>query len=417
MTTHLNTQTLLDTAMQRSGGLSDFGDSTFRPALDILVQSINQEGKLSATGAHIFSERLIESLITRLTFERQLKAHPEILDEPLDNPVFIIGLPRTGTTMLHRVLASDSRFYTPLWWEVRFPVPMPASAMDAEDPRIALAKAEVKMMLDAMPELLTMHPIDAELPDEEVVLMEHSFLSAMYAYANIPTYTRWLGEQDTTPAYIYLKKQLQFLQWQKRQRGQQAERWILKSPHHIHALEALFKVFPDAKIIQTHRDPLETIPSMSSFAHTIWNIYSDEANPCDAAKLWSAKFARGMNDAIKVREHIPDDRFLDVWYLDAVKSPIEVARSIYPFIDMPLTATAVQQMHDWVNRNQRDQRAPHMYSLEKMGLDKVQLERDFKQYREQYILPRLAQHNAWSAGTMKTAFTGDIRDSRNIGRR
>jgi len=394
MNTRLNAQTLLDTAIQRSAGLSDFGDPTFKPALEILVTSLNQEGKLSSTGAHIFSERLIESLVTRLAFEQQLKEHPEILAEPLDKPVFIIGLPRTGTTMLHRVLASDSRFYTPLWWEVRFPVPMPNAAEGAEDPRIALAKAEVKMMLDAMPELLTMHPIDAELPDEEVVLMEHSFLSAMYAYANIPAYTRWLGEQDTTPAYLYLKKQLQFLQWQKRQRGQNAERWILKSPHHIHALDALFKVFPDAKIIQTHRDPLETIPSMSSFAHTIWNIYSDHADPCDAAKLWSAKFARGMNDAIKVREHMPGERFLDVWYLDAVKAPIAVAKTIYSFINMPLTQTAEKQMHDWVNHNQRGQRAPHVYSLEKMGLDKTQLERDFKQYRERYILPRQARHDA-----------------------
>jgi len=393
MSTQLNTQDLLVTAVQRSGGLSNFGDPTFKPALEILVDSINQEGKLSATGAHIFSERLIESLVTRLTFEQQLKQHPEILDEPLHNPVFIIGLPRTGTTMLHRVLASDSRFYTPLWWEVRFPVPIPGVAADGEDPRIALARAEVKMMLDAMPELLTMHPIDAELPDEEVVLMEHSFLSAMYAYANIPTYTRWLGEQDTTPAYTYLKKQLQFLQWQKRQRGQQAERWILKSPHHIHAMDALFTVFPDAKVIQTHRDPLETIPSMSSFAHTIWNIYSDQADPRDAARLWSAKFARGMGDAIKVRERMPDDRFLDVWYLDAVKAPVEVAKTIYPFINMPLTRTAERQMHDWVNQNQREQRAPHLYSLEKMGLSKDQLERDFKQYRERYILPRLMQHS------------------------
>jgi len=394
MTTQLNSRTLLDTAIQRSGGLSNFGDPTFKPALEVLVQSINQEGKLSGAGAHIFSERLIESLVTRLTFEQQLAQHPEILDERLDHPVFIIGLPRTGTTMLHRVLASDSRFYTPLWWEVRFPVPMPTSARDAEDPRIALARAEVKMMLDAMPELLTMHPIDAELPDEEVVLMEHSFLSAMYAYANIPTYTQWLGEQDTTPAYVYLKKQLQFLQWQKRQRGQHAERWILKSPHHIHAMDALFAVFPDAKVIQTHRDPLETIPSMSSFAHTIWNIYSDQADPRDAARLWSAKFARGMGDAIKVRQHMPDDRFLDIWYLDAVKSPIEIASTIYPFINMPLTAAAKQQMHDWISRNQREQRAPHVYSLEKMGLSKDQLERDFKQYREQYILPRQARHSA-----------------------
>lgn len=392
MATNLDTQALLDAARLRTGGLNDFGDSRFRPALDKLVSSINAEGNLSEKGAGIFAARLVESLASRLALEDNLKRHPEILAEELNNPVFIIGLPRTGTTMLHRVLARDSRFYTPLWWEVRFPVPISPATSNGDDPRIKLAKAEVKMMLEAMPELLTMHPLDAELPDEEVVLMEHSFLSAMYAYANVPTYTEWLGRQDQTPAYSYLKKQLQFLQWQKRQRGEVAQRWILKAPHHTHAMDVLFKVFPDAKVIQTHRDPLETIPSMSSFAYTIWRVYSDLADPRDSAQLWSAKFARGLRDAINVRDTMLADKFLDVWYLDAVATPMEVAKAVYPFIGMTLTEDAERSMRDWVQHSSRDKRAPHAYSLEKMGLTEEQLKRDFKEYRERYILPRLEQN-------------------------
>ncbi|PRX27331.1 sulfotransferase family protein [Paraburkholderia sp. BL18I3N2] len=382
------TQALLAAAMHRSGGLRDFGDASFRPALDMLVKSINEEGRLSEKGAEIFADRLVESLSSRLALEYNLKRYPAILAEELKDPIFIIGLPRTGTTMLHRVLARDSRFYTPMWWEVRFPVPIGPTAPDGEDPRIKLAKSEVKMMLDAMPELLTMHPLDAELPDEEVVLMEHSFLSAMYAYANVPTYTEWLGRQDQTPAYEYLKRQLQFLQWQKRQRGEVAQRWILKAPHHTHAMDVLFKVFRDAKIIQTHRDPLETIPSMSSFAYTIWRVYSDVADPRDAAMLWSTKFAKGLRDAIAVRDRMPADRFLDVWYLDAVAKPLEVAKAIYPFIGMSLTDEAEREMRSWVEHSSRDKRAPHAYSLEKMGLTEAQLKKDFAEYRERYILPR-----------------------------
>ncbi|VVE70009.1 sulfotransferase [Pandoraea captiosa] len=379
---------LLDAAVQRSNGLNDFGDPSFLPALERLVHSINAEGKLSENGAAIFTERLIESLASRLALESHLKRHPEILQEELKQPVFIIGLPRTGTTMLHRVLARDRRFYTPLWWEVRFPAPLGPTPSEGEDPRVALAKSEVKMMLEAMPELLTMHPLDAELPDEEVVLMEHSFLSAMYAYANIPTYTEWLGKQDQTPAYRYLKRQLQFLQWQKRRRGEVAQRWILKAPHHTHAMDVLFKVFPDAKVIQTHRDPLETIPSMSSFAHTIWRVYSDQADPREAAALWSAKFAKGLRDAIGVRDKLPADRFLDVWYLDAVAKPLEVARTVYPFIGMTLTDEAEKSMSEWIGQSSRDKRAPHDYSLEKMGLTRSKLESDFDEYRQRYILPR-----------------------------
>lgn len=390
MTIELESEALLAAASKRRGGLADFGDASFRPALDALLASIREEARLSATGERLFSDRLVESLSSRLSLEDYIKRYPEITEERITDPVFIVGLPRTGTTMLHRVLARDSRFYTPLWWEVRFPAPF-SDQSSAEDPRIAAARAEVKMMIEAMPELLTMHPLDAELPDEEVVLMEHSFLSAMYAYANVPAYTAWLGQQDQTPAYAYLKRQLQFLQWQKRKRGEVAQRWILKAPHHTHAMDVLFKVFPDAKIIQTHRDPIETIPSMSSFAYTIWRVYSDEADPREAASLWSAKFSKGLQDAIHVRDSVPADRFLDVWYLDAVARPMEVVERIYPFLGLAPTEEAVRSMHAWLQASSRDKRAPHDYSLEKMGLTRAQLERDFAEYRQRYILPRLSR--------------------------
>ncbi|NLP64841.1 sulfotransferase family protein [Paraburkholderia sacchari] len=391
MTVPLESEALLAAASKRRDGLTDFGDKSFLPALEALLASINKEGKLSGLGKSLFSERLVESLASRLTLEQYVSRYPEILQESIEQPVFIVGLPRTGTTMLHRVLAQDPRFYTPKWWEVRFPAPFDDTGAEAgEDPRIPAARAEVKMMVEAMPDLLTMHPLDAELADEEVVLMEHSFLSAMYAYANVPGYTAWLGEQDQTPAYTYLKRQLQFLQWQKRRRGEVAQRWILKAPHHTHAMDVLFKVFPDAKIIQTHRDPLETIPSMSSFAYTIWCVYSDDANPAEAAALWSAKFSRGLKDAIRVRDELSDSLFLDVWYLDAVARPMEVIERIYPFLGVELDDEARGRMQKWIGLSSRDKRAPHDYSLEKMALTKSKLESDFASYRERYILPRLS---------------------------
>ncbi|WP_085663730.1 MULTISPECIES: sulfotransferase [unclassified Pseudomonas] len=387
----LDTEQLLAAALQRNPGLTDFGDPSFRAGLEALVADINRQGKLSATGGPLFAERLIESLGSRLVLEDYLKRYPEILQEQIQDPVVIVGLPRTGTTMLHRVLAQDPRFYTPAWWEVRYPAPLRDAQAGKVDPRIDMARREVAMMIEAMPELLTMHPLDAELCDEEVVLMEHSFLSAMYAYANVPDYTDWLGTQDQAPAYLYLKKQLQFLQWQKRQRGVVAQRWVLKAPHHTHAMDTLFKVFPSARIIQTHRDPLETIPSMSSFAHTIWGVFSDEADPRQAAKIWSAKFAKGLKDALAVRDSLPDDHFLDVWYLDAVAKPLEVIQKIYPFIGMELTTEIEAQMRNWLADSSRDKRAAHEYSMEKMGLRRDQLEQDFAAYRARHILPRLVK--------------------------
>jgi hypothetical protein len=386
----LEAAALMAEASQRCGGLHNFGDPSFRIGLDMLLKSLNDEGHLSESGKHMFAHRIVESLINRLTLESYCSRFPAIEEEAIDSPVVIVGLPRTGTTMLHRLLARDPRFYTANFWEVRFPSPMTDAAAGGADPRIAAAKAEVAMMVEAMPELLTMHPIDAELPDEEVILMEHSFFSAMDAYANLPSYSAWLENQDQTPAYEYLKRQLKFLQWQKRQRGEVAQRWILKSPHHVHSMETLFKVFPDVKIIQTHRDPLQTIPSMGSFAYTIWCVYSDAADPKAAGRHWAARFAGGMRRSMAFRDRMPADRFLDVWYVDAVSTPIKVAESVYPFIGMPLTDEVRDRMLAWMGESRRDKRAAHDYSIDKVGLSVEGLEQDFADYRQRYILPRQA---------------------------
>lgn len=386
----LNADTLLAAATERTGGLTDFGDPSFRPALDRMLQSVRDEAAMTPQGQAQFAARVLESLSNRLILEDYCSRHPEILAETIEQPVVIVGLPRTGTTMLHRVLARDPRFYTLAWWEARFPSPL--SDADLTDPsrRIEMAKAEVAGMIAAVPEVLAMHPLDAELPDEEVILMEHAFMSAIDSYGNVPGYMAWLFEQDQTPAYRYLRKQLQFLQWQKRQRGITGQRWLLKAPHHIHLMPTLFNVFPDMKVIQTHRDPLQTIPSMGSFAYTLWRIFSDRADPVQAGRQWSAKFARGMNNAMVFRDSVPADRFMDVWYLDAVARSMEVVERVYPFIGMTLDDQTRARMADWLAASGREKRPSHEYSAEALGLDDGQLSRDFAAYRERYVLPRLA---------------------------
>lgn len=380
-------------AVRQTGGLTDFGDPCYRAALEVMLKSLREEANLSSTGATLFARRVVESLTNRLILESYCQRHSEILEEKVERPVVIIGLPRTGTTLLHRVLARDPRFYTAAWWETRFPSPLSEDDLVRPVRRIEMAKAEIEAIVNALPELLAIHPFDAELPDEEVILMEHSFLSAIDSYGNVPSYMAWLWQQDQTPAYTYLKRQLQFLQWQKRQRGVVAERWLLKAPHHTHLMPTLFKVFPDVQVIQTHRDPLQTIPSMGSFAFTLWRIYSDQADPVQAGRQWSSKFARGMRNAMIFRDGQPPGCFLDVWYLDAVTKPLEVAKAVYPFIGMPWSREAEQEMRSWIGRSGREKRPPHEYSYEKLGLSQQQLERDFALYRERHILPRLAERS------------------------
>ncbi|HYD62062.1 MAG TPA: sulfotransferase [Noviherbaspirillum sp.] len=373
--------TLLVQASAQCGGLKDFGDDSFRPALQALLTALDGEAKLSPMGRQLLRQRIVEMLVNRLRVEDYCKRNPEILDEEIAQPVVIVGLPRTGTTLLQRILACDPRFYSLAWWESRYPVP-PA---DGNDTRIAEAKVDVRMMIEAMPQLLSIHPLDAEQADEEVMLMEHSFYGAMEAYAHIPAYVAWREAQDKAPAYRYLKKLLQFVQWQKKQRGIQAQRWILKTPHHLHAMDALFAVFSDVRVIQTHRDPLQTVPSLASFVHTLWRIYSEQADAGAVGRQWNHQFAHSLRSTMQFRERLQEQRFLDVQFIDTVRQPMEVVREIYAFLDVPLDASVERAMQQWLQQNGRDRRAVHGYTAEQFGLSEVQLRRDYAAYRERYI--------------------------------
>jgi len=386
----LDAAALQRTATLRSGGLTDFGDPSFRPALDRLLESIRGEARMTSAGQARFAQRVLDSLTNRLVLEDYCARHPEILAERIDRPVVIVGLPRTGTTMLHRVLACDPRFYSMAWWEARHPSPLSEDDLLQPTRRIAMAREEVRAMVQAVPALLAMHPLDAELPDEEVLLLEHSFMGAFDSYGDVPGYMDWLFAQDQTPAYRYLKKQLQFLQWQKRRRGVIAERWLLKAPHHLHVMPTLFSVFPDTHVIQTHRDPLQTIPSMGSFAFTLWQLFSDDADPRAAGCRWSAKFARGMRSAMEFRASMPGRLFLDVWYLDAVARSMEVVDRVYPFLGMALDPQTRQRMNAWLAGSSRDKRPSHDYSAASLGLSDEQLARDFAEYRQRHVLPSQA---------------------------
>lgn len=373
---------------RQKAGLQDFGDESFRVPMRRLLQALETEAGLNEVGRFVQRARIVDILVNRLRVEDHVRRHPEILQEQIVEPLVIVGLPRTGTTMLHRTLANDPRLYSVLWYECRNPAPFPDTVLGVNDPRIADAEAQVQAMIEGSPELAAIHPMDATGPDEEIMLLEHSFYSTMPESAvNVPEFGRWLNQQDQTEGYVYLKKLLQFLQWQKKQAGKPAERWVLKTPHHLGFLDLLLKVFPDARIVQTHRDPKQTIPSISSMIHAVWILASDNADPHAAGRQWSDKMAGALVKCRQVREQHPD-RFIDVWYMDAVKDPLSQVRRIYEFIGFPLTPEAEKAMGDWVAANPREKRPPHVYTLEQFGLSESQIERDFKAYREEYILPR-----------------------------
>ena len=374
---------------ERATGLADFGDAAFREPLRVLLESLREEAPLNATGTAMLRGRILESLMTRLRTEDWIRRHPEIQDERITAPIVVVGQTRTGTTMLHRLLASDPRHHGPLWWEVRFPAPLPGTRWDAPDPRIPIAQAEVAGILAADPEQAAIHPWDAQAPDEEIMLLEHTFLSHVpEAFTNLPTYRTWLDSQDWTPAYAYLKRFLQFLQWQKRKRGALRERWVLKTPGHLGYLDTLLKVFPGALIVQTHRDPVHTIPSAASLNRSLWRLSSDAANDREIGRQWQQRMKWAVERCLASREKIPPEQIADVWFKDALGDPLGVVAKIYATFGIDLTPEARAALEQWLRDNRRDKRPPHEYTLAEFGMTEQQIRSDFAAYRRRFIEPR-----------------------------
>lgn len=381
---NLNAKEMLARAQQETG-LSDFGDEHFRPAFEVLVEALNNEAQLNPVGRITQYQRILNSLKNRARMEEWFRRHPEIEQEVLAPPVVIVGLARTGTTMLHRILANDTRFYAPLWYEVRNPSPYMDWSADGTDQRLVEATAEVEALLEANPEFAAIHPMDPLGADEEIMLLEHSFYSYVpNAFTHIPSYTRFVADSDNTPAYIYLKRQLQFLQWQKKQRGETAERWLLKTPHHLHFMDLLFSVFPDAQILATHRDPVLSVPSITSMNYNLWITCSDHADKLAVAKEWSVLFANGMNHTMEVRK-THSQQFFDAWFEDTVARPFEVIEQMYQFLGMPMTEQARHAMEQHREANKREDRPTHEYTLEEYGYTKDGIRALYKAYCEKFI--------------------------------
>jgi len=199
-------------------------------------------------------------------------------------------------------------------------------------------------------------------------------------------YDSWVKKQDQTTAYRYLELMLKFLQWQKRQRGPIGERWVLKTPHHLGFMEYLFATFPGARIIQTHRDPLQTIPSITSMYYSLWQLAMDEPDPLLAGKLCKEHYGNALTHCMRVRDSMPPDRFIDVDFRAVVRDAIGEVRRIYDILGLTLDPATEKEMRWWVEENRRDKRAPHEYTLEKFGFTEDEIKQAFAEYRERYVL-------------------------------
>jgi hypothetical protein len=381
----LDSETLIAEARARTG-LRELGDGSFREPLERLLDSMEREGQLHEIGRATQRERVVGLLVNRLRVEDAYARNPEIEQEVIREPLFIVGLARTGTTLLHRTLAADPRWLSLLWWESRHPAPLERKPGEP-DPRIRAAEEEVRLITEAAPELVAAHPLDAHAPDEEIMLLEHSFFSTnSEAYVDVPSFSRWLDAQDQTPGYLYLLRLLRLVQWQKRARGEPGTRWVLKSPHHLGFMDLLFAVFPDAQIVQTHRDPVETIPSFASLVHTIRTTGSDAVDAHAVGAQWCDRMRRGLEACMDHRQacSVPE-RFFDVSYERLAENPMREIAALYEFAGLVLTDAAAARMREWAVENARDRRPLHRYTLEQFGFSEAGLARDFARYRTLHL--------------------------------
>ncbi len=381
----LDEDALIQTAIRQTG-LTDFGDESFREPLRILLEAYDSEAKLNLAGRIAARGDTLQLLMNRLRLEADRACFPEIRKQQIRRPVFIVGLPRSGTTLLHGLLAQDPANRVPLGWEVMYPSPPPERANAYADPRIARAERQMQWLDRLAPDFKTIHPVNARQPQECIAITSHTFLSPRFHTTYwVPSYKAWLDRQDMRPAYAYHRRFLQHLQWRW-----PGERWVLKSPAHLFALEALFDTYPDAVVIQTHRDPAKVVGSVASLSAVLQGAFSDEIDLAAIGNEVSERWAAGLDHARRARtaRGSHDDRLFDVHYSELVRDPMGTVRRIYAHLGFDFTAEAAARMSRFVAENPQNKHGEHRYSLAQFGLDREEERQRYEVYRTHFGIER-----------------------------
>jgi hypothetical protein len=378
----LDPEELLAEAMRRTG-LSDFGGDDFRAGYEVFLAALEDEARLHFIGRLLARADVLEWLENRLRIAETIRRNPEIGRERVERPIFITGLPRTGTSILHELLGSVPGARMPLAWEVRHPCPPPEAASFDDDPRIALAEDEVRLWCEIVPEYDSMHELGARVPVECIQLTAHAFRSDELSGRHVvPRYAAWLAQADLGPAYAFHRRMLQLLQWRA-----PGERWVLKAPSHLGALASLLAVYPDARIVWTHRDPLAVMASVASILFSTAWVRSDAVD-ADQVLTWftgetcAALLAAGS--AVRDRKDVDPAQFHDVRYADLVADPVGVVAGIHERFELAFDGTAREQVRAAAHARPRARHGTHRYDFRDTGRDAARERARFRDYQERY---------------------------------
>jgi hypothetical protein len=381
---------LIEIAKRRCD-LDDFGDTDFFEALARLLESCQSEAHLSLIGKIALKIDVLQTLCSRLRMERDRQLYAEIARQEIREPLFIVGLPRSGTTILQMLLAADPEHRSPLMWEVM--TPSPPTPAD-EKRRIQRATQSSNLFNWLAPTFRYVHAVGAELPQECVRLMTPTFMSDQFdAMYYVPSYRAWFFQQDLRPAYEYHRRFLQHLQLRRA-----AGRWILKAPTHMFALPALLSVYPDALFVQTHRTPVDAMASVSSLITILRSAFSDAVDPfivCrEAIRYWSETMDKFLNE----RDRLASNRICDLEYNQIRRDPIAAVRRIYDHFGWSLSREAEQRMRVLVASNAQRQSANHRYHLSQFGSSAEEVLSAFASYCQRFGLSSPDGEKLWSSG-------------------
>jgi Sulfotransferase family len=378
----LDTDRLVETALE-TAGVDDFGEDTWRPGLERYTESLRTEANLHELGEQIVGGEIVDYLAIRLGLVAWRRQHPEIADADVVPPIFIIGQARTGTTILHDLLAQDRANRVPRTWEVDRPLPPPETATYWTDPRIAASQEQLDMVELVIPGFQAMHPMGALLPQECVRMTGGDFRSMIFPTQHrVPSYANWLiHEADMAPAYRYHRIYLQHLQSRH-----PAPRWVCKSPGHLWCLGALLDEYPNAFLVQTHRDPLRIIASLTSLLGTLRRLGSDDIVPREIAAEFAEYLVVGLDRSVAARVDgtVPADRVVDVHFGAFMSDPFTTIHTVYERLGLTLDAESERRMHEFLADNTTEKHGGHHYTWADTELDLGEWRERTRAYQEYF---------------------------------
>ena len=375
----MNVKDLLDAAKAETG-LNDFGDESMFDPLGRLVDSLNKEAKLSERGQQIVAGSLTATLSNRLRIEDYLKQHPALLDQPIEKPLFVFGLPRTGTTLVINLLSVDPARRCFLRWEASESVPPPTADELHAGPRYERCQAKTDMAVKHVPHISAIHHEDADSPTECQFLMAPSFIAQVYdAMYQVPSYHKWfMHEADYLPAITYHKRFLQLLQ------ANTGGRWTLKNPWHPLYLNELKAVYPDAQFVMTHRNPVDVLGSACSLHKAVRPLFSSEVDHKAIGDNLIATFDIMIERTNAYLEAHGDDAIYHLRYPDLTRDPIGELKKIYAHFNETWTPEAETAMQRHMAENPKGKHGRHEYSLTDYGLTDAYVRDHFREYCDRF---------------------------------